>query len=72
MLIPGGIGLSLLAALALLLSLVWSGLHALEPGRVYFVQLWNRPDCELALMLRRLPERAPRSVRVIRAPAERR
>ena len=55
MLIPGGIGLSLLAALALLLSLVWSGLHALEPGRVYFVQLWNRPDCELALMLRRLP-----------------
>ena len=32
-----------------------SGLYALEPGRVYFVQLWDSPDRELTLMLRRLP-----------------
>jgi hypothetical protein len=31
-----------------------SGLYALEPGRLYFVQLWDSPDRELALMIRRL------------------
>ncbi len=32
-----------------------SGLYALEPGRLYFVQLWDSPDRELTLMIRRLP-----------------
>jgi len=32
-----------------------SGLYALEPGRDYFVQLWDGPDHELVLMIRRLP-----------------
>lgn len=32
-----------------------SGLYALEPGKPYFVQLWDSPDRELTLMIRRLP-----------------
>lgn len=32
-----------------------SGLYALEPGRLYFLQLWDSPDRELSLMIRRLP-----------------
>jgi hypothetical protein len=32
-----------------------SGLYALEPGKPYFVQLWDSPDRELELMIRRLP-----------------
>lgn len=32
-----------------------SGLYALEQGKSYFVQLWDSPDRELALMIRRLP-----------------
>ncbi len=32
-----------------------SGLYRLEPGRLYFVQLWDSPDRELSLMIRRLP-----------------
>ena len=32
-----------------------SGLYALEPGKTYFVQLWDSPDRELDLMIRRLP-----------------
>jgi len=32
-----------------------SGLYALESGRAYFVQLWDSPDRELTLMIRRLP-----------------
>ena len=32
-----------------------SGLYALQSGRVYFVQLWDSPDRELTLMIRRLP-----------------
>lgn len=32
-----------------------SGLYVLEPGRLYFVQLWDSPDRELTLMIRRLP-----------------
>lgn len=32
-----------------------SGLYALEPGKGYFVQLWDSPDRELTLMIRRLP-----------------
>ena len=31
-----------------------SGLYALEPGRDYVVQLWDSPDRELAVMVRRL------------------
>ena len=31
-----------------------SGLYALEPSRDYFVQLWDSPDRDLALMLRRV------------------
>ncbi len=31
-----------------------SGLYALEPGRLYFVQFWDSPDRELALMVRRI------------------
>ncbi|HLB15961.1 MAG TPA: hypothetical protein VJM14_13590 [Burkholderiales bacterium] len=31
-----------------------SGLYALEPGRDYFVQLWDSPDRELTVMIRRL------------------
>jgi len=34
-----------------------SGLYALESGRLYFVQLWDSPDRELTLMIRRLPGR---------------
>jgi hypothetical protein len=30
-----------------------SGLYALEPGRLYFVQFWDSPDRELALMIQR-------------------
>jgi hypothetical protein len=29
------------------------GLYALETGRLYFVQLWDSPDRELTLMIRR-------------------
>ena len=32
-----------------------SGLYALEPGKAYVVQLWDSPDRELTLMIRRLP-----------------
>ena len=32
-----------------------SGLYALQPGKPYFVQLWDSPDRELAMMIRRLP-----------------
>ena len=32
-----------------------SGLYALEGGKAYFVQLWDSPDRELAMMIRRLP-----------------
>jgi hypothetical protein len=32
-----------------------SGLYAFEPGRLYFVQLWDSPDRQLTLMIRRLP-----------------
>ena len=32
-----------------------SGLYALEPGREYVVQLWDSPDREVTLILRRLP-----------------
>lgn len=31
-----------------------SGLYALEPGRDYAVQLWDSPERELSLMIRRL------------------
>ncbi|MGH8673834.1 MAG: hypothetical protein ACREVG_05945 [Burkholderiales bacterium] len=31
-----------------------SGLYALEPGRDYVVQLWDSPDRDLTLMVRRL------------------
>ena len=31
-----------------------SGLYALEPGRDYVVQLWDSPDRDLVLMVRRL------------------
>jgi len=32
-----------------------SGLYALDPGREYVVQLWDSPDREVTLILRRLP-----------------
>lgn len=32
-----------------------SGLYALEGGKAYFVQLWDSPDRELAMMIRKLP-----------------
>jgi hypothetical protein len=32
-----------------------SGLYGLERGKAYFVQLWDSPDRELTLMIRRLP-----------------
>lgn len=32
-----------------------SGLYSLEAGKSYFVQLWDSPDRELTLMIRRLP-----------------
>lgn len=32
-----------------------SGLYALEPGGLYFVQLWDSPDRAFTLMIRRLP-----------------
>jgi len=31
-----------------------SGLYALEPGRLYFVQFWDSPERELALMILQL------------------
>lgn len=32
-----------------------SGLYVLERGKSYFVQLWDSPDRELTMMIRRLP-----------------
>jgi hypothetical protein len=32
-----------------------SGLYVLEPGRDYVLQLWDSPDRDLSLLLRRLP-----------------
>lgn len=32
-----------------------SGLYALEGGKPYFVQLWDSPDRELTMMIRKLP-----------------